>query len=647
MSNISVDYDVLNQKGSPAWFTDTFANLPTAGFKGRMFISTDTFAFYRDTGTGWDLIGGPGTGTLTGSGVSGQVSFFNGTQTITGNNNLFWNNTNSRLGINTATPGAPLDIHGTGTLIQVNGTGVGNGLIAYQQAGASKWTAGNFFDGTLNTFAIYNVGLVTNALTISSTSNDITITGNVNNAGKVITTGGIVSNTLLMVQNTGSVTGTNGFSSFSGNPANNGFTFAPNNSSYHRFITPTTGNYDYTFPATTGTIALTSNIPSLAGYVPYTGATTNVNIGANSFTTTALITSNQVYIDSQNTGTIGLDVASNTTRFRSDNLEGFKRQLEITMSSGTVVNITAKGYLANYGTDMAFYTATTGGTNGTPAMYITGTNNRIGIKTGTPAFDLDVAGTGNFSDVLKVSAATGFSVGSIAGYRRIEYTGTTFSFLTNADGFAGINAGQIGIGRSSPNAPLDVVSSTGSSSQLQQWTYKDGLGSYFLQFNTLVSGGLVQYSFDLTNNSVPYNNMMVFDRGNIGMGITAPAYRLQLGQDSAAKPTSALWTIASDERIKENINIYDKGLQELLQINPITYDYNGLGGFKKGKGGVGIIAQQIINILPDSVSSIKAKLYEDDENLTDILNFNGHELIYVLINSIKELNEKLVKNNIN
>jgi hypothetical protein len=38
-------------------------------------------------------------------------------------------------------------------------------------------------------------------------------------------------------------------------------------------------DYTYTFPAASGTIALTSDIPSLTGYVPYTGATTNVNLG--------------------------------------------------------------------------------------------------------------------------------------------------------------------------------------------------------------------------------------------------------------------------------------------------------------------------------------------------------------------------------
>ena len=45
--------------------------------------------------------------------------------------------------------------------------------------------------------------------------------------------------------------------------------------------------------------------------------------------------------------------------------------------------------------------------------------------------------------------------------------------------------------------------------------------------------------------------------------------------------------------------------------------------------------------MPNSVSSVKAKLNENDIDEIDILNFNGHELTYVLINAIKELNDKI------
>jgi len=83
----NIDLSILNQRQTPAFFADTLANRPAAGFLGRIFVSTDTFAFYRDNGTGWDLIGGPGTGTITGSGTAGTIPLWSGASTI-GNSDL-------------------------------------------------------------------------------------------------------------------------------------------------------------------------------------------------------------------------------------------------------------------------------------------------------------------------------------------------------------------------------------------------------------------------------------------------------------------------------------------------------------------------------------------------------------------------------
>lgn len=54
------------------------------------------------------------TNPITGTGASGQVSFWDGTSTQTGNNGLFWNNTDKMLGIGTTSPGAKLDVCSTG-----------------------------------------------------------------------------------------------------------------------------------------------------------------------------------------------------------------------------------------------------------------------------------------------------------------------------------------------------------------------------------------------------------------------------------------------------------------------------------------------------------------------------------------------------
>jgi hypothetical protein len=46
----------------------------------------------------------------TGTGISGQVAYWNGTSSQTGSNNLFWDAANSRLGIGTNVPSHPLNI---------------------------------------------------------------------------------------------------------------------------------------------------------------------------------------------------------------------------------------------------------------------------------------------------------------------------------------------------------------------------------------------------------------------------------------------------------------------------------------------------------------------------------------------------------
>lgn len=94
---IVLDLSILNQKGTPMFNSDIFANRPAFGIVGRIFISTDTKEFYRDTGTSWELIGGPGAGTITGSGTTGTLAKFTGTSSI---GNSIVSETGSALNIN-------------------------------------------------------------------------------------------------------------------------------------------------------------------------------------------------------------------------------------------------------------------------------------------------------------------------------------------------------------------------------------------------------------------------------------------------------------------------------------------------------------------------------------------------------------------
>lgn len=175
------------------------------------------------------------------------------------------------------------------------------------------------------------------------------------------------------------------------------------------------------------------------------------------------------------------------------------------------------------------------------------------------------------------------------------------------------SAGSSGSAGTSGTTPANQVTGTGGYNYMAKWVTASQIG-----------------------------NSVIFDDGtNVGIGLTGPTYQLQLSTDSAAKPSTNTWTIASDARIKENIQPYTKGLEVLSQINPVVYDYNGKGGFNKSTGNVGIVAQDVADLLPESVSKYEAKLEPTDPHVTELLNFNSHALTYVLINAVKELNGEL------
>jgi hypothetical protein len=184
----AIDLSILNQRQTPAFYADTLANRPAAGFVGRIFVSTDTFAFYRDNGTGWDLIGGPGTGTVTGSGAAGQVSFWNGANTITGSNELFWDNVNGHLGIGTNVPGTALQIdHDQNQFIRLNQTTATNDTkIAFQNSGVALWRIGNSYNAGANDFGIYDVVGAIQPITVKKTTGQVLIGTPTVGSGKLV-----------------------------------------------------------------------------------------------------------------------------------------------------------------------------------------------------------------------------------------------------------------------------------------------------------------------------------------------------------------------------------------------------------------------------------------------------------------------------
>jgi hypothetical protein len=184
----NIDLSILNQRQTPAFYADTLANRPAAGFVGRIFVSTNTFAFYRDNGTGWDLIGGPGTGTVTGTGANGQVTFWNGASTITGSNDLFWDSANGHFGVNTNVPGTALDVHhDQPTVAILNQTVATNDVrIGFQNNGVGLWRIGAFYNAGANDFGIYDAVAAIQPVTVKKTTGQVLIGTSTVGSGKLV-----------------------------------------------------------------------------------------------------------------------------------------------------------------------------------------------------------------------------------------------------------------------------------------------------------------------------------------------------------------------------------------------------------------------------------------------------------------------------
>jgi hypothetical protein len=194
-----------------------------------------------------------------------------------------------------------------------------------------------------------------------------------------------------------------------------------------------------------------------------------------------------------------------------------------------------------------------------------------------------------------------------------------------------VKQGNVGIGTMTPDALLALQGAHLANNALKINLYA-GTPQGFGTAEGIMYAALAGASdrFAIYDTVAKTNELLtVKGSGNVGIGTTNPGYQLQLSLDSAAKPTSNTWTIASDARIKDVVGAYTRGLAEILQINPILYTYkpdNALGIVDPGTH-IGIIAQDIQQVIPEAIST--------DTN--GFLHFTADPVNWAMVNAVKEL----------
>jgi Chaperone of endosialidase len=112
---------------------------------------------------------------------------------------------------------------------------------------------------------------------------------------------------------------------------------------------------------------------------------------------------------------------------------------------------------------------------------------------------------------------------------------------------------------------------------------------------------------------------------------------------SAQKASGTTWVNPSDPRLKRDITPYTVGLEAILTLEPITFQYNGKGGTTDdGRQCYGYDASKVRTALPECVGTRRGKLTEEDADETDLLTLDTSNFTLALINAVKELNARVV-----
>lgn len=302
-------------------------------------------------------------------------------------------------------------------------------------------------------------------------------------------------------------------------------------------------------------------------------------------------------------------------------------------------------------------------------------NGNVGIGTTSPATKLHVAdsanafirlesGSGLASSILHFNGATagsGLGLFPAADTRAFVLYNSTVSNSTPV--MTGLQNGNVGIGTTAPTSKLDVrgnsassiaVSAANESNNNLAWAgfraQNDAGANGFLwvgsstynepaaRSRTVVSAegnsNGVSIAAPLSGNDIRFyttsyaEHMRITSGGNVGIGTTAPSYKLHV---AGAVAGSSAYVNTSDVRLKKDVAPIPYGLADVIRLRPVAFQWKDQQpDWAKGRK-IGLIAQEVEPVIPEVVSTAH------DGMGTKSIAYG--DLTPVLIQAIKELND--------
>jgi hypothetical protein len=108
---------------------------------------------------------------------------------------------------------------------------------------------------------------------------------------------------------------------------------------------------------------------------------------------------------------------------------------------------------------------------------------------------------------------------------------------------------------------------------------------------------------------------------------------------TAKKPGGGSWTDSSDARIKQNVENYTSGLDVVLGLRPVTYNFTEETERDTSILYTGLIAQECEQAMPEMVTTAPGKV--GTLEFDDMRTLDTSALIYALVNAVREVHEKV------
>jgi hypothetical protein len=253
----------------------------------------------------------------------------------------------------------------------------------------------------------------------------------------------------------------------------------------------------------------------------------------------------------------------------------------------------------------------------------------------------DTSTAGSFSQIdMMVSGDSGRAVGRIVTIRTASATSdmafVTENANTKAERMRITSVGNVGIGVTSPSYKFHTVSSDNNTQSFAAFSALNLSQQVEMWYGGIRMGG-----------SNTHVDMNLAAKGSAGVMnfITNGSTRMQIdGSGNIGAPSGTNIYNASDLRLKRNISTINDGLNKIMELNPVKFNWiENYVVSEENKDMLGFIAQEIQEVIPEAVESFaNGNTITIGETLIENpLRVNEKFIIPVLVKAIQELKAEI------